>query len=126
MQISITKKIFSIFLILFSFQVQALTTTGSQIVDTEGKCIELKGVNWFGFNNQSTMVDGLWNNSEGLSFDFATVVYRMKLLGFNAVRLPFSFTDLELPPRNYAQNCTVATRNQIQASVTNPSIHNNK
>ncbi|KAI8465992.1 MAG: hypothetical protein J3K34DRAFT_435184 [Monoraphidium minutum] len=26
--------------------------------------------------------------------DFATVVYRMKLLGFNTIRLPFSFADL--------------------------------
>ncbi|KAI8471777.1 MAG: glycoside hydrolase superfamily [Monoraphidium minutum] len=32
--------------------------------------------------------------------DFATVVYRMKLLGFNAIRIPFSFADLneDIPP----------------------------
>ncbi|KIZ04477.1 hypothetical protein MNEG_3478 [Monoraphidium neglectum] len=32
--------------------------------------------------------------------DFATVIYRMKLLGFNSVRIPFSFADLnkDIPP----------------------------
>lgn len=50
----------------------------------------------FGFNNGKTMVDGLdgeptpsWEGG-----DFATIVQTLKLLGFNAVRLPFQFTDL--------------------------------
>jgi hypothetical protein len=44
------------------------------------------------------MVDGLdAGNSTWIAADFATVVYRLKLLGFNAVRLPFSFNDLDLP-----------------------------
>jgi len=48
--------------------------------------------------NGKTMVDGLdAGNSTWVAADFATVVYRLKLLGFNAVRLPFSFSDLELP-----------------------------
>lgn len=48
--------------------------------------------------NGKTMVDGLdAGNSTWIAADFATVVYRLKLLGFNAVRLPFSFSDLELP-----------------------------
>lgn len=44
------------------------------------------------------MVDGLdAGNGTWLAADFATIVYRMKLLGFNAVRLPFRFSDLEAP-----------------------------
>ncbi len=44
------------------------------------------------------MVDGLdAGNATWLAADFATNVFRMKLLGFNAVRLPFSFKDLESP-----------------------------
>lgn len=50
----------------------------------------------FGFNNGKTMVDGLdaeptasWEGG-----DFATIVQTLRLLGFNAVRLPFQFTDL--------------------------------
>ena len=60
-----------------------------------------QGINWFGFNNGSTMLDGLWGQ-HALSKDFATVVHRLLLLGFNAVRLPFSFQDLHnLPPRDW-------------------------
>ena len=48
--------------------------------------------------NGKTMVDGLdVGNSTWIAADFATVVYRLKLLGFNSVRLPFSFNDLDLP-----------------------------
>lgn len=112
------------FLMIFSFQSFAMTTKGNQIINDEGQPVELKGANWFGFNNQSTMVDGLWGGPDSISFDFATVVHRLQLLGFNAVRLPFSFKDLYgTNPRNYAQQCKVASLSDIQASVTNPSIN---
>lgn len=43
------------------------------------------------------MVDGLFYD-ETLRGDFATVAYRIQLLGFNAIRIPFSFLVwLELP-----------------------------
>lgn len=51
----------------------------------------MQGVNWFGFETSATMVAGLWAGSSSLTQDFKTVVWRLKLLGFNAVRLPFSF-----------------------------------
>ena len=44
---------------------------------------------WYGFNDGSTMVGGLWGGAHTQVGDFATVVYRAQLLGFNAVRLPF-------------------------------------
>ncbi len=102
----------------------AMTTQGDKILNSSGEEIALKGVNWFGFNNGDTMVDGLWSSSSGpLASDFATVVYRMQLLGFNAVRLPFSFKDLKnLAPRNYANSCQLPSQSLIQASVTNPSV----
>ena len=37
------------------------------------------------------MVDGLYANDETLTSDFAGVAYRIQLLGFNAIRMPFSF-----------------------------------
>lgn len=53
-----------------------------------------------GPQNAKTMADGLdAGNSTWIAADFATVVYRLKLLGFNAVRLPFSFADLQLPTK---------------------------
>lgn len=42
----------------------------------------------------NTAPDGIWYGSTALSLDIVTVTRRMKLLGYNAVRLPFSFIDL--------------------------------
>jgi hypothetical protein len=56
----------------------------------------------FGFNNGKTMVDGLdgEKNATWEGGDFATIVHQLKLLGFNAVRLPFLFGNLyTLPPQ---------------------------
>lgn len=112
----------SLSLFLFTFQLHAMTTNGNQILNSDGTPIELNAVNWFGFNNQDTMVDGLWG-SDTMTADFATVVYRMQLLGFNAIRLPFSFKDLlNLAPRNYVVNADPPSQSNIQANVTNPSV----
>lgn len=40
---------------------------------------------------QSTTVDGIYEGSATITGDFATVAYRLSLLGFNALRIPFSF-----------------------------------
>ena len=118
-----TAKKLCLVLIFLTTSLQAMTTSGNQILDSQGAPVALKGVNWFGFNNQATMVDGLWGGPDSISFDFANMVYRIELLGFNAVRLPFSFKDIyDLPARNYTQNCTVATQQAIQQNVTNPSV----
>ena len=37
------------------------------------------------------MLDGLYIGDESLTGDYATVLYRIQLLGFNAIRIPFSF-----------------------------------
>ncbi|HSW86842.1 MAG TPA: cellulase family glycosylhydrolase [Rhabdochlamydiaceae bacterium] len=110
-------------LIAMTMNAQAMTTKGNQILDSKGNPVQLKGVNWFGFNNGDTMVDGLWQTSNSIAWDFATVVYRMQLLGVNAVRLPFSFKDLLTEaPRSYSGQCTIPTQSQIQASVTDPNV----
>ena len=48
------------------------------------------------------MVDGLYMESNPGSWeggDFATIAHTQKLLGFNAIRLPFSFSMLAGVPR---------------------------
>lgn len=60
--------------------VPALRCRGADLVDENGALVKLKGVNWFGFNTGTTMVDGLWG-SDPLVTDFAAVVLRQKLLG---------------------------------------------
>ena len=37
------------------------------------------------------MVDGLWQGPNAITQNFQAIVWRIKLLGFNTVRLPFSF-----------------------------------
>lgn len=46
----------------------------------------------FGFETGQTMVDGLWQGPTAMTLDFITVTRRIKKLGFNTVRLPFSMT----------------------------------
>lgn len=61
--------------------------------------IAVQGINWFGFNNGQTMVDGLWAGYQNATLgDFPTVLKRIKLLGFNGLRLPFTFQDLDKSP----------------------------
>ena len=46
------------------------------------------------------MPEGLWAPGGKLQRDLATITQRIRLLGFNAVRLPFSMKDLfSLSPR---------------------------
>ena len=49
--------------------------------------------------------------------DFATQVQRIIALGFNTVKVPFSFNDLYgLVPNNYTEPCTQVTAQQLQVS----------
>ena len=59
--------------------------------------------------------DACDTGSDSLTLDFATIVYRLQLLGFNAVRLPFSFSDLyDKQPASMQRNCA-QVRDQIGA-----------
>ena len=68
-----------------------LTTRNGQITDLDGNVLVFKGLNWFGFDDGNTGPDGLWAGSTSTTLDFANIMLRIKALGFNAVRLPFSF-----------------------------------
>ena len=67
---------------------------------------KMQAFTWGGFDDGTTFVSGLWNDSTTLGGDFATIVYRAQLLGFNAVRLPFRFSDLNMQPKNWTFPCT--------------------
>jgi aryl-phospho-beta-D-glucosidase BglC (GH1 family) len=71
------------------------------------------GVNWFGFNNGQTMVDGLWAGGSSFATDFSTILYKLKLLGFNSIRLPFIFKDLAIVPLNQTVPCHIDSKNTI-------------
>lgn len=48
---------------------------------------------------------------------------RFRLLGFNAIRLPFSMQSLFLTaPRNFNSTCRVTSDGELQAATTPPNI----
>ena len=98
-----------------------LTTSNDKIIDTNNNEVILKGINWFGFNN-SDMLNGMWNY-DGLSGDFETTVLRLKALGFNAVRLPFTFAILNgtIQSTYNRNNLAQASNAQLIANLSNPS-----
>ena len=51
------------------------------------------------------MVDGFYAGNTYQVADFKTVVFRQKQLGFNAVRLPMTFSDLSLAPKMWTKSC---------------------
>lgn len=74
-----------------------VATLGDLFVGVDGLPFTIKGINWFGYENGQTNPDGLWGNvSDSIVADFVNVVWRMQLLGFNTVRLPFSFRFIEV------------------------------
>jgi hypothetical protein len=50
-----------------------------------GAAVALHGFNYFGFNNGQTAPDGLWVAGPSAAADLSTIIYQMRLLGFNLV-----------------------------------------
>jgi hypothetical protein len=53
-----------------------------------------------------TFLNGLWAGQASANSDFAAIIHQFKLLGFNAVRLPFLFEDLAKPAGKIQGYCT--------------------
>ena len=68
-------------------------------------------------------MDGLWAGGSGLTGDLSTVVYRLQLLGFNAVRLPFSMKELfEASPKPVGRRggCSATSPRAVAAATAPP------
>lgn len=106
--------------------VQPVGIDGIDLVGVDGKPLTLRGINWFGLEEKgNTMLDGLWITPDSMTMDFATIVYRLQLLGFNSVRLPFSFKNIYStePPQSYSQSCNSLTQASIVAATTDPTAN---
>lgn len=103
---------------------QAVSVVDGSLRGVDGKPLSLKGMNYFGFETSGgSMVDGLWESSSSLSGDFATIVYCMKLLGWNAVRLPFSFKNLYGGSvSSFTQACPTDSISSVASSTNDPSV----
>lgn len=99
------------------FTLLHITTITSLSIQNGELSTPIRGINWFGFENGQTSPDGLWIGGSSIATDMNTVIYRLRLLGFNAVRLPFTFNDLDLPPLPKENTCRTATLQEIIQSV---------
>jgi aryl-phospho-beta-D-glucosidase BglC (GH1 family) len=61
-----------------------LRTSGNQIIDSQGKTVQIAGVNWFGMESTTGAPHGLWSRS------YKEMINEMAGLGFNTIRLPYS------------------------------------
>ncbi|KAK9854816.1 hypothetical protein WJX84_001530 [Apatococcus fuscideae] len=105
-----------------SATIQRMQSSSGQLLGVDGKFLRMVGVNFFGFDSSYPMLDGLWGGTDSQSKDFATIVYRMQLLGMNAVRIPFSFLTIYAGvPGTFAGSCAAATYSQIIAGLTPPT-----
>ena len=61
-----------------------LRTAGNQIIDSQGKTVQISGVNWFGMESTTQAPHGLWTRG------YKEMIDQMVGLGFNTIRLPYS------------------------------------
>jgi aryl-phospho-beta-D-glucosidase BglC (GH1 family) len=100
-----------------------LSVSGNRLVNAAtGAAVALRGLNWFGFNVGMGMVDGLWAGGHEAATDFALITYQIRLLGYNVVRLPFIWRDLEMPPKNLDKDCTPVTAEFIKKRTISPHV----
>ena len=83
-----------------------------KVLDGTGKAIQLRGVNWFGFETNNHVVHGLWARN------WTEMITQMQAQGFNAVRLPFCPATLHgsAPPSSidYGRNADLQGLSAIQ------------
>jgi hypothetical protein len=86
-----------------------------------GKPLTINGLNWFGFNVPMGVVDGLWAGGTDLATDFGKIAYQLKLLGFNAVRLPYTHRNLlNTQVSDVVRECAPTGEADLKKRVTDP------
>ena len=104
----------------------AVRAEAGRLVDTDtGDDVYMAGVNYMGYEYGLTMFDGIgaaFKSRESLSQDLPTVAYRMRLLGINAVRLPFDFHSVMTRAADAAQlPCYSVSQSDVVAATADPT-----
>lgn len=85
--------------------------------------VTIRGYTYMGFQNGQTAPDGLWAGGPAADTDFAYVIYQTRVLGFNAVRLPYIFHDVfDLPPKNILSQCSPSSLADLRNHTTDPGL----
>ncbi|MBB4127789.1 endoglucanase [Xanthomonas translucens] len=79
----ITRCLLAAALLAASGSAWSYAINSGKVVDDSGNPVQLRGVNWFGFETNVHSVHGLWARN------WKDMITQMQGLGFNAVRLPF-------------------------------------
>lgn len=82
-----------------------------RILNDANQTVQLRGVNWFGFETHDHVVHGLWARN------WQSMIAQMKSTGFNAVRLPFCPATLQssgVTTIDYSRNADLQNKNSLQ------------
>ncbi|NTY61545.1 cellulase family glycosylhydrolase [Mycolicibacterium sphagni] len=89
-----------------------LHTSGNQILDSQGKPVQISGVNWFGAEGSNGVPDGLWTRN------YKDMIDQMSAQGFNTIRIPYSSEMLHTSAApsgiNYALNPDLQGMSRLQ------------
>ncbi len=89
-----------------------LHTSGNQILDSQGKPVQISGVNWFGAEGSNGVPDGLWTRN------YKDMIDQMSAQGFNTIRIPYSSEMLHTSSApsgiNYALNPDLQGMSRLQ------------
>lgn len=89
-----------------------LHTSGNQILDSQGKSVQISGVNWFGAEGSNGVPDGLWTRN------YKDMIDQMSAQGFNTIRIPYSSEMLHTSAApsgiNYALNPDLQGMSRLQ------------
>ncbi|KAI8468681.1 MAG: glycoside hydrolase superfamily [Monoraphidium minutum] len=102
---------------------QAAFVDNRIIDEVTGQPVTIRGVNWFGFNVGMGAVDGLWAGGTDQATDFLEMVRQIRVLGFNAVRLPFRFEDLRSHAPDRTRHCRPSPEWQLKRRLTDPLFY---
>eukprot|EP00879_Flechtneria_rotunda_P005895 GHRR01006201.1.p1 GENE.GHRR01006201.1~~GHRR01006201.1.p1 ORF type:complete len:485 (+),score=144.84 GHRR01006201.1:175-1629(+) len=102
-----------------------LKMVGNRLVNAlNNKHVSIRGINWFGFNVGMGFVDGLWAGGTAAATDFALITYQLRLLGYNAVRLPFTWKDLLMTPKSLDKDCSAVSVDWLKKRLISPHLLN--
>jgi endoglucanase len=77
-------------------------TSGARILDSQNNPVRIAGINWYGFETSSKVVNGLYAQ------DYHTILLGIRAHGFNTIRIPLSSEVIEHP----ATSLHLASTNQ--------------
>ena len=90
--------------------VPPLSAQKSQIIDSTGKAVLLRGINWFGMEVSTHAPHGLWVR------DYKQMLAHIKSLGYNSIRLPYSVEALK-SSHIYGVDFTIGANAELQGKT---------